>query len=200
MNFTNHEKIIIAVNIMGALFFTTLFAMRGNYEFIIYIFVLGGLMALVIGTHKTFKYSTSILWALTIWSFAHLIGGGLEYAPGEVFYKLMILPIIGEPYSVLKYDQVVHFYGFWVTGIVMYYVLKPSLIKNIANTRSIIFIIVMASLGLGAVNEIIEFTATVVVPDTNVGGYENTAIDLVADLLGAVGAGIYLRYKYFSKK
>ncbi len=199
MNFTKHEKLIIAVNVIGALFFTVLFVSRGNYEFIIYIIVLGSLMALIMGTHKIFKYSTSVLWALTIWSFAHLIGGGLEYAPGEVFYKLMILPIIGEPYSVLKYDQVVHFYGFWVSAIVMYYVLKPSLTKNIINTRSIIFIIVMASLGLGAMNEIVEFGATVIVPDTNVGGYENTAIDLVSDLLGAVGAGIYLRYKYFKK-
>ena len=199
MDFTKQEKIVIAINIIGALSFATLFAVRGNYEFIIYILVLGCLMALVMGTHKTFKYPISVLWALTIWSLAHLVGGGLEYAPGEVFYKLMILPVIGEPYSVLKYDQVVHFYGFWVSGIVMYHVLKPSLIKNVLNTRSIIFIIVMASLGLGAVNEVIEFTATVVVPDTNVGGYENTAIDLVADLLGAMGAGVYLRYKYFKK-
>lgn len=36
-----------------------------------------------------------------------------------------------------------------------------------------------------SMNEIVEFSATVLVPDTNVGGYENTAIDLVANLLGA---------------
>jgi len=197
VNFTKHEKIIIIVNIIGALFFTMLFIIRSNYEFIIYIFVLGAIMSLIIGTHKIFKYSVGVLWALTIWSFAHLVGGGLEYAPGEVFYKLMILPIIGEPYSILKYDQIVHFYGFWVSGIVMYYILKPSLVGAIVNKRSVIFVIVMASLGLGAVNEIVEFGATVAVPDTNVGGYVNTALDLVSDLLGALGAGIYLRYKYF---
>lgn len=46
----------------------------------------------------------------------------------------------------------------------------------------------MAGLGVGALNEIIEFFATVVVPETGVGGYENTALDLVADLIGALSA------------
>ena len=51
----------------------------------------------------------------------------------------------------------------------------------------------MAGLGLGAVNEIVEFTATVITPNTGVGGYVNNALDLVTDLLGAVIAIIYLR-------
>ena len=41
-------------------------------------------------------------------------------------------------------------------------------------------------MGLGAVNEIIEFTAVLAVPDTNVGGYYNTALDLCFNAGGAV--------------
>jgi hypothetical protein len=41
-------------------------------------------------------------------------------------------------------------------------------------------------MGLGAVNEIIEFIAVLSVPDTNVGGYYNTALDLVFNGAGAV--------------
>lgn len=197
MAFTQSEKMVIAVNIIGVLFFTMLFLMRGNYEFIMYIIVLVGLMTLVLYTHKTFQYSISLLWALTAWSFLHLIGGGLEYAEGEVVYKLMIIPIIGEPYNILKYDQVVHFYGFWVSAIVVFYVLKASLESPMKNFRSVLFVIVMASVGLSAVNEIVEFIATVSLPETNVGGYENTAIDLVANFLGACSAGVYLWHRYF---
>jgi hypothetical protein len=43
-------------------------------------------------------------------------------------------------------------------------------------------------MGLGAVNEIIEFVAVLSVPDTNVGGYLNTALDLIFNALGAIVA------------
>ncbi len=200
MTYTNKEKLLIMTNIVGVMAFTTLFFVRGNYEFIIYVLVLVGLMTLILTTHKTFRYSLGLLWALTIWSFLHLIGGGLEYTEGEVFYKLMLIPLIGEPYNVLKYDQVVHFIGFWTSAVLVYYVLKPSLVVPTKNVRSVIFIIVMTSLGLSAVNEIVEFAATVIVPETNVGGYENTAIDLVSNFLGALCAGMYLKWRYFSEK
>lgn len=194
MELTKHEKIIVGVNLLIVLFFSIFFLLDENYEFIMYIFVLLALMALIIISHKKFRYSTGVLWALTAWSFLHLVGGGLTYIEGEVFYKLMIIPIIGEPYNILKYDQVLHFYGFWVAALVAYYVLKPSLRDNLESKGSILFIIAMVSLGLGGLNEIVEFAATVSVPDTNVGGYENTAIDLVADFLGALGAVIYIGF------
>ncbi len=45
-----------------------------------------------------------------------------------------------------------------------------------------------AGLGFGALNEVIEFAATLLVPETNVGGYLNTGWDLVANLFGATVA------------
>ena len=41
-------------------------------------------------------------------------------------------------------------------------------------------------MGFGAANEVVEFIATRILPETNVGGYENTGWDLVFDLIGAV--------------
>ncbi|MEN8252605.1 MAG: DUF2238 domain-containing protein [Patescibacteria group bacterium] len=197
MTFTKQEKVLIATNILGVFGFTAWFFISGNYEFILYVVVLAGLMGLVLSTHQYFHYSIGVLWALTAWSFLHLCGGGLDVA-GDTLYNLMLIPIVGDPYYILKYDQAVHFFGFWTTAILTYYILKPSLKENATNIRSIIFIIVMTSLGLSAMNEIIEFTTTLFT-ENNVGGYENTAIDLVANFLGALGAGIYLRYKYFNK-
>ncbi len=41
-----------------------------------------------------------------------------------------------------------------------------------------------------AVNEVVEFIATITLPGTNVGGYENTGWDLVANLVGCLIAVI----------
>ena len=199
MKLKKQEKIIFGVNLVGLLFFAGFFVFKGNYEFLLYMFVLVILMGLVLWSHRFFHYSAGLLWALTVWAFLHLVGGGFEYADGQVFYNLMLFPVIGEPYNILKYDQAVHFFGFWTSAVLAFYVLRPSLKKSVSNVKSIIFILVMTSLGLSAMNEIVEFLATVLVPDTNVGGYENTAIDLVSNFLGALGAGIYLKWRYFQK-
>ena len=52
-----------------------------------------------------------------------------------------------------------------------------------------------AALGFGALNEVVEFVATLLVPETNVGGYRNTGWDLVSNLSGATIAAtlIWLR-------
>ena len=42
-----------------------------------------------------------------------------------------------------------------------------------------------AGLGFGALNEVVEFFVTLLVPESNVGGYVNTGWDLVANLVGA---------------
>lgn len=60
-------------------------------------------------------------------------------------------------------------------------------------TTSILVFPVLGAMGLGAVNEIIEFIAVVVFPNTNVGGYINTALDLVFNALGAIVAMVLVR-------
>ena len=45
-----------------------------------------------------------------------------------------------------------------------------------------------AGMGFGALNEIVEFMATLTLTETNVGGYENTGWDLVANMIGSIVA------------
>lgn len=52
-----------------------------------------------------------------------------------------------------------------------------------------LWIVVLGAGTFGAVNEIIEWVMTLTVPGTDVGGYDNTVRDLVADLVGGVLAG-----------
>jgi hypothetical protein len=49
-------------------------------------------------------------------------------------------------------------------------------------------------MGLGAANEVVEFVITLIVPDTNVGGFVNTGWDLVSNMTGAVGACVIIRF------
>ena len=48
------------------------------------------------------------------------------------------------------------------------------------------FLLVTIGMGFGALNEVVEFAAVLLIPDTNVGGYTNTGWDLVSNLVGCV--------------
>ncbi len=47
-------------------------------------------------------------------------------------------------------------------------------------------------MGLGALNESVEFIATITIPETNVGGCLNTGWDLVANAVGATLAAVVI--------
>ena len=89
-----------------------------------------------------------------------------------------------------------HFFGFGVTTLIAYHLLKPYLNEE-TNYKIIYPLLVAVSMGLGALNEIVEFAAVVSFPETGVGGYYNTALDLLFNMLGAIAAifVIYLRRK-----
>jgi len=156
-----------------------------------YIGVIIFFLILIIFTNKKVYYPQSVLYGLTLWAAMHMIGGGI-YIGGKKVYEIILLPLVGDPYSILRYDQVVHIIGFGVATLLMYYLIKPLLLQPIEKKTSLAIVVIMAGLGVGAVNEILEFIATVVVPETGVGGYINTSLDLVSDLIGAIFAYLFL--------
>jgi len=184
---------ILITVVIALLIFTSIFITRKNYEFLGYIGVIVFFFALILFTNKKVDYSNPVLWGLTVWAIMHMSGGGL-FIGGRRLYEVILIPIVGAPYHIFKYDQLVHIVGFGVATIVMYFVLKPLLRENLEKWAALSIIVVMAGLGVGAVNEIIEFAATVIMPETGVGGYINTSLDLVADLIGAIIALIYIRW------
>ena len=184
---------ILIVNFIFLVIFAFIFFSRRNYEFILYIGVIILFLILVILTNKKIDYPNYVLWGLTVWGFLHLSGGGI-LINGRSLYEFIIVNL-SETYSIFKYDQFVHIVGFGVATLVMYHLIS-RLVKNVWGNPVILSIIVlMAGLGVGALNEIIEFLVTVIVPETGVGGYTNTSLDLVADLMGAVIALIFIRIK-----
>jgi putative membrane protein len=123
----------------------------------------------------------------------HFAGGGL-FPLGQKLYTWVLIPIVGEPYNILAYDQVVHGVGFFVATIFIWQVMQYY-IRVKKKGFALGLTVIMAGVGLGAVNEIVEFIATVIVPDNGVGGYVNTSLDLIFNCIGATAGWIYIKKK-----
>lgn len=175
--------------------FTIWFLSIGNYEFIIYVITMVALILLVGLSLRKAEYSPSMLWALSIWGLAHMAGGGLPVGDA-VLYNLTLVPIVTtEHYVILKYDQLVHAYGFGVTAWVLHHLLIQHF-PQMRGTWTALAYPALAAMGLGSVNEMIEFTAVLAVPDTNVGGYYNTLLDLCFNALGALVMVVAIKFRH----
>ncbi len=183
--------IYLAAAVAGAL-------SSGNSEFVFYIVVMLVLIALVVLIHWQVRFSIGLLWCLSIWGLSHM-AGGLVPVPeswpinGEihVLYSWWLVP------ERLKYDQVVHAYGFGVTTWACWQALQVAIASRTGQVKTdirpavgLLVLCVAAGMGFGAMNEVIEFAATLLVPETNVGGYLNTGWDLVSNLVGCVTASL----------
>jgi hypothetical protein len=169
----------------------------GNREFIFYIVIVLVLIGAVLAIHRRVRLTGGLLWALAIWGALHM-AGGLVPVPeswpinGEirVLYSWWIIPREGGG-GWLKFDQLVHAYGFGVATWLCWQALR-SAAPALRPTVGVLALCALAGCGLGAVNEIVEFAATLMMP-TNVGGYANTAWDLVANATGAFLAALIIR-------
>lgn len=92
-----------------------------------------------------------------------------------------------------RYDQIVHAAGFFAASLACFDVLWAMVGRVGSRTGSRLGLGVCAALmgcGLGALNEVLEFWITLVLPEHNVGGYVNTGWDLVSNLVGCVAAAV----------
>jgi uncharacterized membrane protein YjdF len=186
---TKKEKPILYFNIVYVALFGTYAVVSGNIEFVFYVSIVLLLILLVLLKNHRLRLSPGVLWALSAWGLLHMMGGNVP-VDGSVLYNLQLIPVL------LKYDQLVHAFGFGTTTFVGYQLLKPHL-KDTFNWTTVCILLVMVGMGAGALNEILEFIATVIVPETNVGGYINTSLDMIFNTIGAIIAAImiYTRHK-----
>lgn len=173
--------------------FTAYYLIEGGFEFMIYIGVILFFTWLIWVSRKKFNYPMPLLWGLAIWAWLHMSGGGIPVGDG-VLYKWMILPL-SDTYPIFRFDQFVHFYGFGATAFLINTLLKPFVKAKAKDSIALSIVIVAGAMGFGALNEVIEFLATVFAPETGVGGYVNNALDLVFNLLGALVAIFIIRRK-----
>ena len=140
----------ILVAVVGAL-------VNGNREFMVYIAVMLLLIGLVWKVHYTVVLSSGALWGLSIWGCAHMAGGLLAVpvhwpVSGEtpILYNLWLVP------GWLKYDQLVHAYGFGITTWVCWQGLRTILLNRTGHavlTPGLLILVVAAGMGFGALNK-----------------------------------------------
>jgi hypothetical protein len=165
----------------------------GNREFILYLGVMLTLIPTVAWLHQRIRLHVGTLWGLSLWGLAHL-AGGLVHIPESwphddslVLYDWWLIP------QRLRYDQVIHALGFGLTTWMCWQGLRGAFQAAgvvVRPTFGLLALCVFGGMGLGALNEIVEFLAVLTLPNTNVGGYVNTGWDLVANGVGALCAAL----------
>lgn len=169
-----------------------------NTEFVFYIVVMAVLITSLALVHKRVNFSDGVLWGMSFWGFLHMAGGLVRVPEAltqdgsqPVLYSWWIIP------DLLKYDQIVHAFGFGVTTWVCWQILRSNIEKQTGQTPEPTFglclLSAMGGMGFGALNEVVEFVASMTIPETNVGGYINTGWDLVFNLIGCSMVAIVIR-------
>ncbi|MFO1020227.1 MAG: hypothetical protein U0903_05975 [Planctomycetales bacterium] len=161
-----------------------------NSEFKLYIVVMTVLITSVLLVHRSIGLNIATLLGLSIWGGAHMAGGLVQVpdswtvtGASRVLYNWWVIP------GLLKFDQLVHANGFGLVTWICWQGLAGAFRRRgveVRPTFGLLTLCVAGGMGFGAANEVIEFIATKVLPQTNVGGYENTGWDLVSNLVGSV--------------
>lgn len=166
--------------------------LHGNAEFLFYLLIFVPALAMLGLLHRRIRFSYGMFAALSLLLLLHLAGGLTELSrrsPTEgrkLLYNLWLL----EPY--LKYDNLVHAFGSGLATWFCWQLLQRTVasrtgwaFRDLRPTPELLLFCVLSGMGIGSVNEILEFYTTRLVPDNNVGGYVNNSLDLVSNFVGS---------------
>lgn len=157
-----------------------------NLEFVIYVAVIIVIIGGVLLTTNHTKFPSWQLWLLSVWGLLHVLGGAVTVDNGVLFsYRLYPFLDMGGDFYVLKYDQIVHAYLYGVVAVMSYHILRSSFSIKVHSGLAAAFA-TLTSVGISALNEIMEFLIAVTVERNGVGGYENAMLDLMFNLSGAI--------------
>jgi uncharacterized membrane protein YjdF len=172
----------ILIGYMLLLIFTFFGIFNWNLEFLIYSVAILVLLLLITFADKYINFSSLALYFFDAWMVLHIIGGYTSIA-GIRTYDYVIFNIVGDPFNILKFDQFIHLFCYIGMGLLMHDVVIRYAPK--AHKFAVSLIAILAACGIGALNEFIEFFAVVILDTQGVGGYYNTALDIVFNTIGA---------------
>ena len=159
----------------------------GNTEFIFYNLLLFVAFGFIYYYHKELQLTFPTFLALSILGFVHAAGGVIYWGETKLYDMY---------FWIIRYDNLVHFYGSFVVVFLAYNLIKPYLIKKPIPRPYLALLLVKFTLGAGAVNEILEFTGVKFLNATGVGDYINNARDNVFNLVGALTGSLAVLYYY----
>jgi hypothetical protein len=180
------EHPVLTVVSLGYLVTFTVFGMATDRgQTVTYLLQLAVTFAVIAAIHERVVFSGPVLWALAVWGLLHA-AGGILYVGDGVLYRFEPLPVLP------RYDQVIHAFGFGAATVAVWQGLRTRLPRETRPGVGLGFVVALAGMGVGALNEVLEFLSTRVLAETNVGGYENTGWDLVYNALGAGIAALWI--------
>jgi hypothetical protein len=184
------ERTAIVIAALATLGFGISGFATGSPSTLTYIFSVGAI-GLLIRHFRSVPLPGALAIALAIHATAHL-AGGLVNVGNDVLYNASIGPRIASlDTHLLQYDHFVHTFGSFVGTLTLWTLLVPSSMKR-PGRFDLMILCVLAGLGVGAINEVIEFLATIAHTGAHVGGYTNTGWDLVANAIGGLVAGVVI--------
>lgn len=116
------------------------------------------------------------------------LAGGLVAIGDDGLYNASIGPYVGSLHThLLQYDHFAHTFSSGIGTLTLWHLLVPPAVRS-RTPRDAFALCALAGLGVGAVNETVEFLTTIAHHGAHVGGYTNTGWDLVANTLGVLAA------------
>lgn len=173
---------------------------QGNAEFVLYALALLAEIALVWVLHRRVGLTPLTLWCLAIWAVLHMAGGTVS-VPAESGLldaeatKPVLYGVRLHPWTP-RYDQIVHAFGFFSATLAAWEGIVSFMRADLKPGVGQALVAALVGMGLGAVNEVIEFVMTLVLPETGVGGYTNTGWDLVSNTVGSLAAAAVCLLRY----
>lgn len=161
-----------------------------NFEFVIYVAVIVLIIGAVLLTaHKT-EFPVWQLWLLSVWGLMHVLGGAVVLDNNVLFgYRIYPFLDLGGDFYILKYDQVVHAYLYGVVAMMSLHILRR--LRSIEGRQWTLGVVaILTAVGISALNEIMEFLIAATMERNGVGGYENSMLDLMFNLGGAIIATV----------
>jgi hypothetical protein len=169
----------------------------GNRDLVSYLLVMSTLVSAISIVQVRSHLSRPLLWCFSIWGLMHMAGGLVRIpafwpynSPHDVLYSLWLIP------HKLKYDQIIHAYGFGITTWLCWQILgngfQASQGRKPVPSFGLISLCIAGGMGFGALNETVEFIMMIMMPGTNIGGYENTGWDLIFNMIGSLFAGFLI--------
>jgi predicted membrane protein DUF2238 len=153
---------------------------------IAYAVIVTGIGVLVAFLQTRVRFSDGVLWCLALWGLLHMAGGLIAFGDA-VLYN------VGWGVPVLRYDRLVHVFGFGTTTVACWQTLRNRV--GVARVTTAVAVLVwLGGMGVGALNEVVEFVMSQVA-ETNVGGFVNTGYDLIFNTLGCTAAAVWLRLR-----
>lgn len=179
-------KAIVIFTALYLIFFALVAFFYHNYEFMFYSFIMAVLIVFAIIYNKQLNLNILTIILLVILLMLHALGCNI-YLSGIKLYDTWFIP------GILKYDNIVHFFGGVVAAFLVYYWLVPNLSKAFVKNKIFLFIaLIIAAMGLASFNELSEYSAVVLFNNTDVGDYKNNSLDFFFNFLGSSITLLYL--------